>query len=333
MSIRIPITRRHAVIGAAAALAFPGAFAANNPKIAPTLKLLAGFPAGGNVDLVSRKLAEFLRGRVADAVIVDNKTGAAGRLVIDALKNGPKDGSQWLVSPGSQVVLHPNVYKRVSYDPLTDLVPIAQLCEVPLALAVGPAVASEVNSLKAYVEWVKRGPKTAKVYGSPAAGALTHFLGFLFERSAGLNMEHIPYRGSAPAIQDLLGGQIPAIVSPVGDMLQHLAGGKLRILAVGTKTRSPVVPDVPTFIEQGYPKAVAAEWFGLFAPAGVHVVAADRMSTAVRAASQSAALRENFQKLGFAPIDRSREMFSQAVHDEFSGWKAVTTALGFYLDE
>lgn len=327
------INRRRAVIAVAAAAGLP----ATSPVFAqdrlPSLtRLLAGFPAGGAIDVVARRLADFMRGVVADNVLVDNKPGAGGRIAIDALRNGPADGSQWLVTPGSMVVIYPHVYRKLSYHPVRDLLPVAQIGNVPLALAVGPGVPPSVVDVKGFVEWVRANPASGNV-GSPAAGNITHFLTFLFERSAGVRLQHVAYRGSAPAIQDLLGGQVPAVINPITDMLPHLAGGKIRVLGVTSRVRSSFVPAVPTFVEQGFPRVVGSEWIAMFANAGTSPRQVERMATGVRAALRTASVREGFAKLAIEPADLDGPGLARQIGSELAGWREVARVFGFQMDD
>ena len=301
-------------------------------KMPSVTKLLAGFPAGGSVDAVSRRLADFLRGVVAETVIVENKPGAGGRIAIDALRNGPSDGSQWLVTPGSMLVIYPHVYKKLSYDPVRDLLPVTQIANIPLALAVGPAVPASVVDVKSYVAWMKSNPANTNI-GTPAAGNITHFLAFLLARASGVALQYIPFRGSAPAIQDLLGGQVPAVINPLTEMLPHLQGAKIRVLGVTSRQRSGFVPQVRTFIEQGYPTVVGSEWMGVFAHPGTGPKQVERMATGLRAALRTTAVREAFEKLAIEPADETGAQLARRISGELAGWREVSRVFGFQLDE
>jgi len=295
-------------------------------------KLIAGFPAGGAIDVVSRRLADSLRGVIAETVIVDNRPGAGGRIAIDAIRNGPADGSQWLVTPGSMLVIYPHVYKKLSYDPVRDLLPVAQVANVPLALAVGPGAPASVSDVNSYIAWVKAKSGNGNI-GTPAAGNITHFLAFLIATSGGLQLQYVPYRGSAPAIQDLLGGQIPALVNPLTEMLPHLASGKLRVLGVTSQQRSSFVPQVPTFVEQGHPTVLGSEWIGVFAKPDTPPGHVDRMAAGVRAALRSANVREGLEKLAIQPADESGSQLTQRIGGELAVWRKVSSSFQFRLDD
>jgi tripartite-type tricarboxylate transporter receptor subunit TctC len=316
-------------IGAGLASALP---AIGQERMPSVTKLIAGFPAGGAIDAVSRRLADFLRSVVADTVIVDNKPGAGGRIAIDAIKNGPSDGSQWLVTPGSMLVIYPHVYKKLSYDPVRDLLPVTQIANVPLALAVGPAVPASVVDVPSYVAWMKANPASTNI-GTPAAGNITHFLAFLLGKASGLSLQYIPFRGSAPAIQDLLGSQLPAIINPITEMLPHLQGGKMRVLGVTSRQRSAFVPQVRTFIEQGYPTVVGSEWIGMFAHPGTSPKQVERMATGVRAALRTTTVREAFAKLALEPADETSVQLARRIAGELAGWREVSRVFGFQMEE
>lgn len=323
--------RRHFIAGLTAS-AIPWNHALASDRLPGVVKLLAGFPAGGAIDVVARRIGDFVRGVTADAVVVENKSGAGGRIAIDTLRNGPADGSQWLVTPGSMIVIYPHVYARLSYDPVKDLLPVAQIATVPLALAVGPAVPPQVIDLKSFVSWLKANP-SATIVGSPAAGNITHFLTYLFEKSMGLKLQHVPYRGSAPAIADLLGGQIPAVINPITDMLPHLAGGKLRVIGVTAKERSSFVPDVATFQEQGMPEVLGSEWIAIFAKPGTPAQHVERMSTAVRAALRTPGVKESFAKLALVPAELDGDAVAAKIRSELAGWREVSRTFGFKLED
>jgi len=303
------------------------------PKTPGVAKLVVGFPAGGSIDAVARRLADSLRAVVADTVIVDNRPGAGGRIAIDALRRAPADGEQWLITPGSMLVIYPHVYKKLNYDPQRDLLPVAQIADVPLALAVGPGAPASVVDVPSYIAWVKSGAATHGVIGTPAAGNITHFLAFLIGKSGGFSPQYVPYRGSAPAINDLLGGQIPAVVNPLTEMLPHLPSGKLRVLGVTARQRSAFLPQVPTFVEQGHPTVVGSEWMGMFARPDTPAPLVQRMTAGVRDALKTPAVLESLQKLALEPAGTDGPRLARRVGEELAGWREVSRVFGFQLDE
>ena len=247
---------------AALAAGLPLAARAQNLELA---KILCGFPPGGTSDAMSRRLAERLRGNYAGNVVVENKPGAGGQIGVTTLKDSPADGSVMLLTPSSMLSVYPYVYKSLPYKPETDVQPVSIACWFDHALGVGPGVPESVKTVKDFIAWCKANPGKAN-YGSPGAGSMPHLVAALLSKVTGQELKHIPYRGSAPGIQDLLGGQISAMSSPIGDYLQHIKTGKLRVLAVSGEKRNQFVPDVPTYTQQGFPQIKVREWYGVFLP-------------------------------------------------------------------
>ncbi len=234
-------------LGALAAAGLPHAARAQQPEIA---RLLVGFPPGGSTDMVARRLAEQLRGRYAPTVIVDNRPGAGAQLAVVALRGSAPDGATLLLSPPPPFEIYPFTYKKLPYAP-EDAVPVSLVCTFAFAFAVGPAVPATVKTLGDFLAWAKAHPAHAN-FGSPASGSPPHLIGSLLARQAGIELTHVAYRGDAPGLQDLMGGQIAAYSSVIGSFLPHMASGRLRLLAVSGTQRSPFVPELPTYREQGF---------------------------------------------------------------------------------
>jgi tripartite-type tricarboxylate transporter receptor subunit TctC len=230
--------------------------------LAKNARLLVGFPPGGSLDVVARLLVEHVKG-YASSMIVDNRPGAGGRIALEALKAGEPDGSLLALTPGDQVTLFPHVYQRLNYDALKDFVPVTTVCTFPFLLAVGPMVPANVTTLAQFIDWCHANPKLA-TYGSPGAGTRPHFLGVTLARAADLEFVHLPYKGGASALQDLLGSQIPAVISVFSNAYPHVQSGSLRALAITAPQRNLLLPDVPTAREAGYPGMEAVEWFRPF---------------------------------------------------------------------
>ena len=260
-------TRRHftrPLTGAAALTALGLPLAARAQNSLELAKILVGFPAGGTTDALSRRLADKLRAGYANNVVVENKPGAGGQIAVTTLRDSPADGSVMLLTPSSILSIYPFTYPKLPYK-LEDVAPVSVGCFFSHGFGVGTAVPDSVKTIKDFLAWAKTDPTKAN-YGSPAAGSMPHMVAALLAQLTGVDLKHVPYRGSAPGIQDLLGGQISAMSSPVGDYLPHLKSGRLRLLAVSGAGRNKFVPDVPTYREQGYPITVR-EWYGFFLPA------------------------------------------------------------------
>lgn len=321
----MPTRRQLLAATGLAALGLP-ALAAEEPF--PTLRLLCGFPPGATTDGVSRRVAEKLQAAgYTKAAIVDNKPGAGGRLAVDELRRGVADGSLMLLTPASMITLYPHLYTKLGYKP-EDVAPVGLASRVAFGFGVGPAVPESVKSLKDFLAWAKANPTLAN-YGSPGAGTPPHFLGALLAKESGLDLRHVPYRGSAPGIQELIGGQVAAFTSPIGDYLPHLKSGKLRLLATSGATRSRYAPDVPTYAEQGFRNLTISEWYGVFVPAATPAAVIARASAALRQAVALPDVAESFAQLGLEPASMTPAEMAKAVKDENAAWAPIVKAVGF----
>ena len=261
------ITRRQGLILASAAAA-GGLHLRAAAQAFDQPKFLYGFPAGSAGDICCRRVADRIGGSAyaKNAAIVENKPGAGGRIAIDTLKSSPNDGSVLAMTPYSVMSIMPHVYKKLSFDPVADFIPVSMSSVMLHGLAIGPMVPDSVKDVKGFVAWAKANPDKAN-YGSPAAGSTPHFLGALLGLSQNVDLKHVPYRGSVPGITDVVGGQIAAMFTPSGDFLSNHRAGKLRLIGISSRARAPFAPDVATFAEQGFGDLTAEEWFGFYAPA------------------------------------------------------------------
>ncbi len=328
------IDRRHFLATAAAGTGFasflgwPSAARAQQAAPVETLRMLCGYPAGGTTDAVSRRVAEKLAsGGYAKVALVDNKAGASGRIAIEELKRSPADGSVMLLTPASAISLFPHIYTKLNYR-MEDVVPVGTACRIGFGFGVGPAVPVSVKNLKDYLAWAKANPAQAS-YGSPGSGSPPHFLGALLAKEAGVDLRHVPYRGSAPGIQDLLGGQVPAMTSPIGDYLPYLKDGKLRLLATSGATRSRFAPDVPTYAEQGFKDLVMNEYYEFFLPGRTPPQTVRRAADAVRAAVVSPDVVEAFAKLGLEATATAPDELGRMIKAENAQWGPIVKKVGF----
>jgi tripartite-type tricarboxylate transporter receptor subunit TctC len=295
-----------------------------------TARVLCGFPAGGTTDAVSRRVAEKLRGVHAKTLIVDNKPGAGGRLAVEELKRSPNDGSVMLLTPASMVTLYPHLYSKLPYG-IEDVTPLCTACNLSFGLGVGPAVPESVKSVKDFLAWAKANPAQAN-YGSPGPGSPPHMVGALLSKESGVELRHVPYRGSAPGIQELIGGQVPAFTSPIGDYLPHLKSGKLRLLATSGAQRSRFAPDVPTYTEQGFKTLEISEWYGFFLPAKADPALVERLAAAIKVAVSAPDTVEAFAQLGLEASANTPAQLLQAVRKENANWGPVVKKVGFTLE-
>lgn len=293
-------------------------------------KIVVGFPAGGSNDAIARLLAEKMQGRYADALIVENKVGAGGRLGVDAVRRAPADGGTILQTPGSILTLYPHIYKSLPYDALRDLTPVSSVCTLDFALVVGPA--APVKTIGEYVDWCKASPRQA-IYGSPATGASPHFVGLMFGQAAGLDMMHVGYKGAAPAVQDLIGGQIPAYFGVLPDVSPHLKGGRVRVLATSGSRRSAITPDVPTFQEAGFKDVSVQEWYGILLPANAPERIVSSLNHAIQQALRDPEVLERFKALNVDAAASTAAAFAERIRIERARWAPIVKASGFKTQE
>ena len=313
-----------AATGAFAASAMPGFSYAQTLE---TARILCGFPAGGTTDAVSRRVADHIRGAYAKTVLVENKTGAGGRLAVEELKRSAPDGTTLLLTPAAMITLYPHVSTKLSYTP-ADVTPVTTACTISFAFGVGPGVPESVQTLKDFLAWAQAHPQQAS-YATPGAGSPPHLLGMLLAKESGVPLSHIPYRGSAPGIQDLLGGQVASMSSPIGDYLPHLKSGKLRVLATSGPRRSRFTPDVPTYTEQGFKALEMQEWYGFFMPPHVPAELVNRAAGAIAAAVHTPEVSKALTELGFEPHVKTPAELTRAVKEENANWGPIVKRAGF----
>lgn len=295
-------------------------------------RILVGFPAGGSIDVVARRLAESWRGRTGVTTVVEQKVGAGGRIALATLKDAPPDGLTMVLSPSSMLTIYPHVYKRLQYKPATDFIAVTPIALSTCGFMVGPKVPESVKTLRQFAEWTKAQTEP-QGYASPAAGAMPHFLGNQFARAAGIALTHVPYRGAAPGLQDLMGGQVASGCFSVGDCLPHIPTGRVRVLGVTDTRRSRFLPDVATFEEQGFTGIHGVESYGLYLPARTPTVQIDRVGELARQAIREPAVVESLAKLGFEPVSSAPDDFSRQLAQERDRWAPVVAASGFSSEE
>lgn len=325
------LSRREALIGAAAGatagtLGFVPRLSA--AVIERNAQILVGYPPGGATDTVARFIAEPMRGRYAPVVIVDNKAGAGGQIAATLVKSAEPDGSTMLLTPSPAIVLYPHFYPKLGYDPLRDFTPVTTVCTFPHLFSVGPGMPAEVKTLKDLVPWAKANPQGAS-YGTAGAGSVPHFVGVEFARVAGIQLTHVPYRGDAPAVQDLLGGQIPLVIGTLGSALPHVKAGKLRALATSGPARTPLLPEVPTVREAGFPEVELMDWFALFVPAATPADLVGKLHATVHDALQAKTVQEGFAGLAFEPGGEPSAEFARRIRADHERWGPIVKASGF----
>jgi tripartite-type tricarboxylate transporter receptor subunit TctC len=313
------------MLAACAALSLAAAAQAQADK---PIRILVGFPPGGSADVIARLLAEKLPAQLGGQVVmVDNKPGAAGRIAIEQLKNAAPDGQTLLIMPSGPVVLFPHVFRKLSYDPVKDLTPISQLASFQFCVVSGPKTGAK--NMAELVAKAKADPSTA-TYGSSGNGTVPHFLGLMVGEAAGIDFQHIPYQGGAPAMQALLGGHIGYTMDVVTEALEQHRNGKVRVIAVAGATRAPQLPDVPTLREQGVAMDATA-WFALYGPGGLPREQAQRLATAVQVMKDKA-LTDRMVALGLEPIGSSPDQLAAVQRADLAKWAGPVLKSGFKAD-
>ncbi|NML46403.1 twin-arginine translocation pathway signal protein [Ramlibacter sp. G-1-2-2] len=326
-----PIPRRTFLQGLGASLALPYLGNASAQDLLPMARITIGFAAGGMTDTMARRLADKLTGTYAKTVLVDNRAGAGGQIAASVVKPAPKDGSVLLITPGAVLTIFPHVYKKLPYNALTDFEAVSLTTVVDSGWAVGPAVPDNVTNVAQYLEWCRSHPLGGS-FATPGAGSTSHFCGELLGRANHVDLRHTPYRGAQPAIQDMLGGQVPAVCTAVGDFLPYLGSGKCRVLATSGPTRTKFTPQVPTFAEQGFKDATVVEWFGAFAPAGTPPEVIARANKALVAALAAPDYVEAMGKVGQPVVSSSAADLNKRMHEDNAFWGKVVRDTNFSIE-
>ena len=293
------------------------------------IKLLVGFPPGGSTDTIARLLADKMSTVLKQPVMVDNKPGAGGRLAAQALKAAPADGLTYMIAPNATPVFQTLLYPQsvLKYDMLTDFTPVGMIASYPLALVVNAQ--SGLKTAKDYVAWVKGNAKNTS-FGTAGAGGHTHFSGIQLGKAMGAELQVVPYRGNGPLVTDLLGGQVPAGIMTAGDVLPHQKAGKVNVLGVFGARRSPLLPEVPTFIEQGFKVDTGDAWTGMWAPAKTPKATLERVQNALKYALELPEVRDTLiNKATLNPDFRPAAEMDRIQRQELNYWGPVIKATGF----
>jgi tripartite-type tricarboxylate transporter receptor subunit TctC len=289
-------------------------------------RVLMGAPAGGAGDTFLRKLADKLRGGFAGSVIVENKPGAGGQIALMAVRDAPADGSTLLMTPSTFFSVYPHTYPKLPYNPETDFAPVSLLAYTSFGLAVGPAVPASVTTLREFMAWAKANPDKA-TYGSPAPGSVPHLIVAAAAHQFDVALLHVPYKGSVPGIQDMRGGQIAAMSSPIGALLPHLASG-VRVLAVTGAARSALVPQAATYREQGVP-ITGREWFGMFMPGAASPAVVTRVAAYLKLALEQKDLIDTATSLGLEVASSTPSALTEMIHADSAEWRVWVKKIGF----
>lgn len=290
-----------------------------------TTRIIFPFGAGGSGDAVARLLAEHIRSQTGQSVIVENRTGAAGRIGVQAVKSAEPDGTTLLLTPFSLMIIYPHIYSNLNYDPDKDFTPVSQISGFEFAMAV--SAKTGVKSLSELVQWLKRNPSEG-TYGSPGAGTIMHFYGDAFGRALGLDLRHLAYRGTAAAVNDATSGHIPIIFATTSDLLEHHRSGSVRILMTFDKARSVFVPEIATAKEQNIDLS-GNGWFGLYAPSRTPVAIVEKINSIVRPFVRSDEFKERMKTLGLVAIGSTSQELVDVHKRESTTWLPIVKASGF----
>ena len=321
------LSRRTAIAGLMAAGAAGGARAADWPD--KTIAMIVPYPAGGGSDTFARPVAAAMADRFKQSIVIDNKSGAGGTVGTAVAARAPADGYTLLLGD-TGLTYAPDIYPRADFDFDRDFAPISAVARVPYVLVVNPAKL-DVATLAAFIEAAKKAPGGIDV-GSAGLGTVTHLAIGLFEERTGTKLNHVPYRGGAPMLQDLLAGQVAAAFVVPGAVAPHVKAGKLRALAVANRRREPLLPDVPTMDEAGLPDFRATIWFGLFAPKKTPDAILDRLHAATQAALEEEKIKAMWIEQGARVEPESRADFARFVAADSERWSRIAKAANIKME-
>ena len=311
------------------ALAVAGACSPGYAQQSVNPRILVGFPAGGAPDAIARAFAEHWRQTSELTVVVDNRPGAAGKIAIDALLAAPADGLTLAVVPSTMLGLLPHIMKSARYDAVLDVQGVGNLAEYGFGIAAGPA--SGATDIASYRAWAAANPKQSG-FATPGIGTPQHFLGAQLQKALNIEMAHVPYKGGALAINDVIGGQVPILISTEQLLVPYEGKGRLRMLMVTSRERNPRLPDVPTAREAGLPQLEANDWFGLFVKAGTPQAKLEEWRAAARKVLQSPGYREALSKMGYKVAGGDADLTKQVAADQ-AAWTERFRLSGFKAAE
>lgn len=329
-------TRRHFSLDAlAVALVLGSGLLATVPAAAQaaypnkTITIIVPFSAGGTTDILARIVGQALTTELGQTVVVDNRAGAGGNIGGQAAARAPADGYTLFMGTVGTHAINASLYKKMPFDPIKDFAPLTRVANVPNLLVANPA--QPFKNVKELIAYGKAHPGQLN-FGSSGNGTSIHLSGELFKTMAKVDMQHVPYKGSAPAMTDLLGNQIAIMFDNMPSAIQHVRSGKLRAIAVTTAKRSPELPDVPTIAEAGVPGYEATSWFGLFAPAGTPPAVISKLNTAVVKVLANSEIKKKINEQGAEVYSETPEQFAAFIQKESVKWGKVVRDSGASLD-
>ena len=290
---------------------------------------MVAFTAGGTTDVIARSVGQLLSEQFKQPFVVENKPGSGGNIGNEMVARSPADGYTITVASVGPIAVNPTMFKDLKYDPLTDLTPVILIADVPNVLVINPK--TPVKNFAEFVAYLKANPDKLS-YASPGNGTIGHMWGEMFKNATGTAMTHVPYKGAGPALNDVLGGQVPVYFDQVAPSVPHIQSGKLRALAVSWDKRLEVLPDVPTYAELGFASLNDPSWFGLVAPAGTPPQAINRVRDAAVAALKDPAVTERLAALGLYVSGTTPEAFGQEIAHEIEKMRTIGEKAGIKAD-
>lgn len=292
-----------------------------------SIKLVAPFAPGGSVDIVARILAQEMTKSLGQNVIVENKPGASGMIGVESVVKSAPDGYTLLVNSSIHVIV-PSLFTKVTYNALDDLVAVGQATEVPMVMLTGSG--NKAKTVPEVIEWAKAQPGLA--YASAGSGSSAHLAGEVFKKAAGVNLTHIPYKGSGAAMADVIGGQVPLMFDALTAAMGHIQGGRMRALAVSSRERSPILPDVATFEELKMPQMNLSTWHGMWAPKGTPAEVVKKLNAEIVRIVALPEVREKIRGLGGIPVGNTPAEFDAYQRAELAKWSRIVKESGAKVD-
>ncbi|RKJ97128.1 Bug family tripartite tricarboxylate transporter substrate binding protein [Alicycliphilus denitrificans] len=326
----MPLHRRAcAILAAALVLPIASVVQADTAWPGKPIKWVVPFPPGGAMDVIARTLGDQAARELGQPFVIENRPGAGGNIGADYVAKQPADGYTIMIT-SIGMATNKALYAKLSYDPVKDFTPISLLAVVPNVLVVNTAKSPD-RSVKDVVARARREPGKL-TYASAGNGTSIHLAGEVFASMAGVNLMHVPYKGSSPAVTDMLGGQVDLMFDSITSARPHIQSGKLRALGVTTSKRSSALPDVPTIAEAGVPGYEVSPWFAVFAPAGTPAGVVDRLNRVLNAAMQQPDIRRKLEGVGAEPIGTTPQELAAHLNKELDRWGALIKARGIRMD-
>lgn len=316
----------------AATLGLSSAMALAQSFPAKPVKIVVPYPPGGTTDIIGRLIAKELQTQMGQTFVVENKPGAAGNIGANTVATAPADGYTLLLVASNVLAINPSLYKSMPFDAATAFTPVGNIATLPNVVVVNPENRFKIKTFADLMATVKKQPPGTLNYGSTGNGSLLHLIGSVFIKEAGTPITHIPYKGAAPMLQALYGNEIDFAFDNLPSAISHLTAGRLTPLAVTSKERSALLPDVPTTTELGHPALNLTSWFGLVAPAGTDAKVIDALNAAINTSLADPAVRERLIAMGTQPAPGSAADYGVFIQQEAARWAPIVEASGATID-